>query len=322
MTGTLRCVAAIGIAAGFGLSGAHASITGVYDISFDRTRSGLSGGLTAQASTAGTLIGNYDPVENPTGTRTKPGLFGTFGSTENVAVPVTLGGTLGGPIATPTTGGLRLDAGSEGVGSVSGLSADLLGGGSLALPLSITLSTEAFRTRTPTFLYPGGIPITVPLGEATVTQLLFEQIGAAPATLTKQPDGSTLLESAVVALFTVRMDLLGNPVDIPGAPVVIPISASLREQNGALAFSQSRPIDLGQTANPDVELPAIPFALPTLTPDTPANVILSLRLSEISAALNGAWTVSGDGVLVPAPSALLAALLGVSAISSRRRRGT
>jgi hypothetical protein len=62
-----------------------------YQFVINPAPSGISGTLSTSLDTTGTLIGNYDETSNPTGTRTKPGLFGTFAPTENVPVPATVG---------------------------------------------------------------------------------------------------------------------------------------------------------------------------------------------------------------------------------------
>ncbi|MFX4717804.1 hypothetical protein ABTB07_23170, partial [Acinetobacter baumannii] len=59
------------------------------------------------ANTQGTLVGNYDPDTNPTGTRTKPGVFGSFGPTENVPVNVSIGAAIGGNINRQASGTFR-----------------------------------------------------------------------------------------------------------------------------------------------------------------------------------------------------------------------
>src|SRR3954470_3106618 len=73
------------------------------------TPSGLTTtNASVSANTSGTLIGNWDATTNPTGTRTKPGLFGTFGDTENVAVPATISFATSGAPSVPLGGGFRM----------------------------------------------------------------------------------------------------------------------------------------------------------------------------------------------------------------------
>src|SRR4051812_7529727 len=55
-----------------------------YDFLIDPAGSPADVALDISAKTSGTLVGDYDPLANAAGTRTKPGVFGTFGATENV----------------------------------------------------------------------------------------------------------------------------------------------------------------------------------------------------------------------------------------------
>jgi hypothetical protein len=80
-----------------GAAGAlHLAPAQLYDFNVVAPPSGISGNLAISARTQGTLVGNYDPDTNPNGTRTKPGLFGSFDPTENVPVEVRIGAAIGG----------------------------------------------------------------------------------------------------------------------------------------------------------------------------------------------------------------------------------
>jgi hypothetical protein len=70
------------------LSGASVSAQRKYDFLMYPADSDLNVRVSVQSFTSGTLVGNYNPNTNPTGTRTKPGIFSSFGPTENVPVPV------------------------------------------------------------------------------------------------------------------------------------------------------------------------------------------------------------------------------------------
>src|SRR4051812_21226103 len=85
----MRCTALLAIViASFARLSTSASTS--YDFVLQPTSGLTTTSASATAKTSGTLIGDWDAVTNPTGTRTKPGLFGTFGDTENVAVPATI----------------------------------------------------------------------------------------------------------------------------------------------------------------------------------------------------------------------------------------
>jgi hypothetical protein len=91
-----------------GAAGAlHLAPAQQYDFNVVAPPSGISGNLAISARTQGTLVGNYDPDTNPNGTRTKPGLLGSFDPTENVPVNVSIGAAIGGNINRQASGTFR-----------------------------------------------------------------------------------------------------------------------------------------------------------------------------------------------------------------------
>lgn len=295
----------------------------IYDFTIDPQRSGIDVLIGAGAQTAGTLIGNYDIKNNPTGTRTKPGLFGSFGSTENVAVDVELGLALAGRVNTRSSGAFRFTLDTEArTVTTAGYGADLLNGGSANLPLNIRLLTDSFRTRNPDSTYIGGIPIELPIGEVALTRLAARQVDG-PSVGVLTPLGGNEYDFA--AIFTVEIDaaidLLGNPFELP--PVALPfgfqgrlILDGLTAQLTSLAV-----IDFSEVDNPNLMLPQFPFDLPTILPPGQfAHVLFDLLLEEVSFSMNGSLDTYADGRLVPAPGAAGLLLLGVSMAAMRRRR--
>ncbi|MBM4109330.1 MAG: hypothetical protein FJ255_11090 [Phycisphaerae bacterium] len=271
----------------------------------DRSVSGIDAQLSVRGDTAGTLIGDYDAKTNPEGTRTKPGLFGTFGATENVAVPTTVDVSFGGRINTDSTGtfDVRLDV-AGGTAEISNYSADLLGGRTIRLPLTVTLSFQTFRTRNPTFTYLG-IPLPIPLGEADVTAMTLTQVGSqGPGTLVQTgPDTYDTLLLPIVEI-TAEGSFLGQPFSIPGAPTVLPIEGVLTITPGGATIAGSRPIDFSDAQALNQALPQMPLALPTATTGVTANVLLDLVLESISSTFAGTQTVRATGVPIPCPADL------------------
>src|SRR5262245_28196743 len=166
------CVAVLSVA---GIASAGPVLPYEFQVATDL--SGLNADISLTAATDGTLIGNWDPVNNPTGTRTKPGLFGPFGPDENVPVPLSLGGTIGGPAQTSSSGsfGLAVDLVNNAV-ILTNYLMNFLNSGPLDLPASVTLDFDSFRTRNPTSIVPG-IPVTLPIGAATVSKFSVMQVG-------------------------------------------------------------------------------------------------------------------------------------------------
>lgn len=294
-----------------------------YDFTLDMQRSGVDLAVDAGALTIGTLIGNWDLNSNPAGTRTKPGLFGSFGAEENVAVDLELGLRLRGRVNTRSAGAFRFALDTQaGTVATSGYSVDLLAGGSANLPLTISLLTDSFRTRNPSSTYIGGIPIDLPIGDVTLTRLTATQIDG-PSVGVLTPLGGNEYDFA--ALFSVEIeaafDLLGNEFILPATPFPFGFQGRLTLNGGSAELMSLDAIDLSQVTNPDLALPQFPFDLPTILPpgDT-AHLLFDLLLSEVALSMNGSYETYANGTLVPAPGAAGLLLLGMGAVVGRRRR--
>lgn len=313
---------AVGLVAACGLASASlGDIIAEYDFTYVPSQSGLAATVSSGLSASGTLIGNYDEVNNPAGTRTKPGFFGPFGATENVAVNVSnLGAGLNGNLNTDTQGAFKL-AFDTAAGTVTmrDWAANFLGNGAASLPVTVSLSTETFRTRNPTFLYPG-VPISIPIGQAQITALSLAQAGPSIGTIT--PTGANTYDFNVATLvnLTLSASVLGQTFDLPGGAAIPFGFAGSMTVNGNMAqVTALTPIAFDQTQNPNQVLPQFALALPTLDPNAPANVLLDLTLSEIGAQLDGNITTLANGVLIPAPGVMgVIGLVGV--VGVRRRR--
>lgn len=312
-------VAACGMA--LACSAALGDIVAEYDFSYVPSQSGLAATVTSGLSASGTLIGNYDEVNNPTGTRTKPGLFGPFGATENVAVAVNnLGAGLNGNLNTGTQGAFKL-AFDTAAGSVTmrDWNANFLGNGPASLPVTISLSTETFRTRNPTFLYPG-LPISIPIGQAQITAMSLTQAGPSIGTITQTGANTYDFNVATLVNLTLSASVLGQTFDLPGgAAIPFGFAGSMTINGDAAQVTALTPIAFDQTQNPDQVLPQFALDLPTLDPDAPAHVLLDLTLSEIGASIDGNITTLANGVLIPSPAGLVViGLVGVVGVKRRR----
>ena len=309
-----------GIAIGLVGTSAASAVPQVYDFVINQRTSGIDATVTNTLNTAGTLIGDYDATSNPTGTRTKPGLLGSFGNTENVAVPVTLAGGLSGHSVSHTSGGfgLAIDTATGGL-SISNFGANLLAGGSLRLPATITLSYDTFRTRSPSSTYIGGFPITLPFGEADVTALTMQQIGPASlGTVTQTAVNTFDFTATVLVQTTASLSLFGNTFDIPGAPSAILLQGQIVLSGEHATLASLNTLDLSNSQDINQALPQFAFGLPTiLPPGSTANVLFDLNVSSISSSISGDNSINADGVLVPAPAACVL-LLGAAGLRRRR----
>lgn len=285
---------------------ATAEVSGQYRFTYLPTQSGLNATLSATVSTSGTMIGNYDAAANPTGTRTKPGIFGSFGSTENLPVAVQdLSVAAEGQVATQTMGSFDLQCDSTtGVASVTGLSINALSSGSISIPFSISLFTEAFRTRSPTATYPS-IPLEIPVGSVTVTQLDFAQAGPATGSITSIDGVQFEVSVTVPVTLSLTATVLDQVIEVTDGPVVQLALAGVASFAGNSAtLSASTPLQFQQVETPAEPLPAFDLPLPTTNPDTPANLVASLVLDEIGVSLLGQLSSSatGERIVPPCPA--------------------
>jgi len=287
-----------------------------WTLTVDPAVSQTDGSSTVASDLAGFLIGDFDPETNPDGTSTLPGIFGGSG---NQPVDLTLDLAIGGPFAGGVSGGLQaLGDPASGELTLSGLSLDLLSGSAPPLPLTVTVLFETFRTFNPDSLFPGGIPLEVPLGEATVSSLEALQIGAALVTATPAGKNSYTLAGEVSLLLFAEVSALGDVLLLPPVAVTVPLEASGITIDGkgvatlslGFAFAVSEE-DTGPFEEPVLD--GVPFDLPTVFPPgdiagveftaTPESVSTSISLT-IGLVASGPQDVpatpgdaNGDGVV-------------------------
>jgi hypothetical protein len=262
-----------------------------YRFTIDPTRSGLQGDVSFRLFTDGYLIGNYDQATNPTGTRTKPGLFGGFGATENLPVPSRPEFALGGPALLRTSGTVDIEFGGL-TATVSGYDADWLSNGPLELPAEVRIVSDAFRTRNPTFIYP---PLSLPieLGAAQVTKFRVTQ--TAPSAAIVSGFGNVKWISAVLPV-AVQLETEFQGQTFPSefeATYTLTVSVALQ---GNTAVILANPTGQSQVFEAPINqpLPPIPFPLPT-TGD-PANVVFHLTLTQARGTLQGTFRFGATGV--------------------------
>lgn len=293
-----------------------------YAFSLDASQSGFLGKASARALTSGTLIGDYDVDTNPTGTRTKPGILGSFGATENVDVPVTLGPELGGDVDSSAAGGFQMSLDLiAGTVELANYEVDLLADGPVSLPASVTLEYSSFRSRSPDSLFIGGIPIAIPIGSADLVSLRATQaIAGSVGTLTPAgPNAYDFTVATVVQLEGEFTSPLGSTT-IPGIPLPLVIQGQLSLSGLEASLLAMTPLMFDPTANPNMTIPQFGFGLPTiLPPGGTANVLFDLSLSEIATSLVGTQTLVANGRLIPEP-ACAGWLLVATMIMARCRR--
>lgn len=300
--------------------GAASAQIGEYDFNFNAATSGISGTITSGLATTGTLVGNYNATDNPTGTRTKPGLFGTFGPTENVAVPVSLGGGLNGDLDSATSGAFRFDVNTAtGQLSLLNYEADFLSGGSLDVPVTVSMEFDTFRTRSPSSTYIGGIPLTLPIGSASVTSFGVRQVGPSLGTVVANQTGGFDFVVAPLVELTLSFSLLGNDFTLPVGTVPFALAGQLSFDGDSARVDSLSPLEFSQAFQVNQAIPQFAFDLPTvLPPGGTASLLFDLTLNSISADFAGQLETHATGRLVPAPGSALILMIGN--VMLRRRR--
>ncbi len=252
--------------------------------------------MSIGVDTHGFWIGNHDPVTNPGGTRTIPGLFGGSG---NSPINVAIGMSVAGASTTHPAGSFVMDV-NTGTFTIDGLSLDLLGGQTITLPMEVTVLYDTFHTANPSALFPGGVPITIPLGDAEVTMLTAAQSGNGGGTLVPGPGlGEFIVAGVVPTMLTVEASALGSPISSNPLPVALAIAGTLVVSGNSAVLSASTMIDVQQVIPGPIPGPqAAPFALPTvLPPGNAANLLLTLDIDQIDFAFGGTIDLAANGVL-------------------------
>lgn len=296
----------------------------LYDFNVVAPPSGISGNLAISARTQGTLVGNYDQTNNPNGTRTKPGInpFDPFGPTENVPVNVSIGAAIGGNINRQASGTFRatVDGGNNTI-TFENLSLNFLANGTATLPVTLTLAGQSFRTRNPssTYILPSQ-GISFPIGTVNLSQFTAVQTGVGAGVLTPAGVDTYDFTAGVLVDLTLAANLLGNPL-AQTIPFVLPLQGQVVVQGNSAVITSLQQLNFSQSFNPNLDLPAFEFGLPTiLPPGLTANLIFDLTLEEIGFEVDLDINLRAEGTLVPEPASVSALGLGLTALLLRRRR--
>jgi len=240
----------------------------------------------------GTLIGNYDATTNPSGTQTRPGLFGGSGNN-----PINFTSTIVGDVgfSVSPTGTFTMELTPMG-GSISGLELDLTGGIAQEFGITLNINYQTFRTFAPNSTFIGGFTIPIPLAGGEVSSVIVTQTGPAPM-IVGMPDAEGTPFMALVPVdIVLTAQFTGVPIGGKPQPAVLPLMGRYTVEGSAITISSSLSLP-EETVNLPA-LPAIenqPLPLPTiLPPGGTANLLL-----------NGAFT---GGTFSTGLSATLAAV--------------
>jgi hypothetical protein len=264
----------------------------------------FTGNFSGSAPFAGTLIGNYNQVTNPGGTRTLPfNIFGTRApAPANNSRTISGTGTTGGPVAGVPTGSYALNVNtSAGTVTLQGLSADLLGNSPVpSFEIDAQLTYQSFLTAAPNYSYPFLVAIPFAFGVAEIAEITTVQDTAATTTLT--PNGPGLYTFSVGVPMT-----LNATVSFQGAPttysreLTVTTTGTINVNTGASTLNFA----VNDTQNDTTPIPAgenVPFDLPPLSgTGAPASLLLTLTVNGVNSTLATNVNLAGTGV-TPCPA--------------------
>ena len=288
------------VAAGMSAAVAASAAAQTYVFTIDTRDSFVDTSLAVSTPLAGTLIGNFDATNNPTGTKTIPGLFGGSGNNP-IAYSATLSG--GAAATTPPNGGFTMAIDVNALtATISGLSLDLLGGDAIGFDVAVTINYSTFHTQSPSAIFPGGFDVTLPLGQiATVDVLTATQTGDGAGVLVPTSPGIYTLTAAVAVDIVANATVNGQPIG-DGTPfaAIVPIV-------GTLDLTQIAPTVTLQLMNSIMQTTPIdaqafenqPFDIPTvLPPGGTAHLLLSGTVTELTFDATSDIDVTAVGELV------------------------
>ncbi len=271
-----------------------------YAFVVDSPSSSMVGDVSADAHLSGTLIGNYDQVTNPTGTRTLD--WNIFGI--RPPPPTNISKTFSGPVTstgTPNTNPdgaftLAVDTTALTV-TLSGLASDLVGTSpDPVFPINITLTYQSFLTANPNYSYPFLLPIPVKLGDAVLTRLDLAQNEPASGPLTPAGGGSYTFSLSVSVTLTPELLFNGSPVS--GAPAVqtVTINGAVTPAGATAAATLTTTVSQSSSSTTPEPLPPLPVPLPPPSgTGDPANIIMSATINNSSTDITADVSLVGAG---------------------------
>lgn len=256
-----------------------------YRVEVTPSRTAYLGPFTLFAPGSGTLVGDFDPIANPTGTRTKPGDSGPFGPEDNIPVPASPWLVHTGDIDSLILGGFdfEVDAFFELV-RVTGMDLDLLQRGDLDLDMDATGSYETFRTRSPEGLFPAGSIAGTPIPEGRFTSLTFTQTAMAEGSY--GPTGPTTggFDVIVPGVINGTLDIAGSPVGLPMVPATLALSGEVTQFDDSIRIHATAILG-GDARGAGGQAWSAPIELPV--PDgggSVAGLLASATIDRITAA--------------------------------------
>lgn len=264
-------------------------------LSIDANASEVDGVFEQVIHMPGTLIGNFDAKTNPEGTSTLPGVWGGSG---NQPIDCELEPMLGGPYLGPCSGELAIDLDSAAnMMTLEDLRIDAFEEGPASFPLSMGILFETFRTFAPDSLFPGGVPVDIPIGEGSITAMRIEQQVALDIALVSAGDGHWTFAANIPVLVTVEAEILGSPTGPVPLAAMLSLAGTLEASGGGLDFQASASWESEETVDdPPLSFVDIPFEAPTIIPPgQTAHLLLSAGADSATSTNTGMLYLEAHG---------------------------
>ena len=283
-------LAALGLAAVAGAAGVS------YDVSIVGSQSSIDSTTDLSVPLTGTFIGNYDATANPTGTKTIPGLFGGSGNNP-IGYSATFDAT--GGFTTSPAGGFAMTIDTATLSFTLGsLAIDFLDGDNPGVDATLNINYSTFHTQNPTGIFPGGVTIPVPLGQALLTDLTATQTGSSVAGILV-PSGKNTYTFATAVPVDLLATIEANGQVFGGTPVpfALPIAGTVVfggenvviTLSGTNTFEQTQPIDPPATfADQAIDLPTV------LPPGGTAHLLFGGSIASLTVSQTLAFDIVAD----------------------------
>lgn len=275
----------------------------------DSSQSSIEGTFEQSTFLPGTLIGNWDAVENPEGTSTIEGVWGGSG---NNFIPCELTPTLGGPFDSICSGSVSIepDAVFEML-TVDGFVLSAFNDAPGTFQVTLGMLYETFRSVQPDSLYPGGIQVDIPLGEGSLDVLQFEQVVSAQTKLIPAGDKTWSFVADIPVTVTMEMTVFETPSGPIVTPGLLQLTGTLVKKGNAYEFTASTSIGSKEfIEDVPIEFENVPFEAPTIIPSGQiAHLLLSAQAEYATLTMQTniqitavgevatAGDVNGDGVV-------------------------
>ncbi len=297
--GSIGSIGSVGFVASLasGLVASVALAGGVdYAVTIVTSQSSIDSDTSLSVPLAGTFMGDWDPVTNPNGTRTLPGLFGGSGNN-----PISYSATFvaDGTFSTVPSGDFVMTIDTETLSfTLGGLALDFLSGETAGVDATLNINYATFRTVNPNALFPGGITIPVPLGVATLTELSAAQTGAAVAgVLVPQGKQSYTFATAVPVDLLATIEANGQVFGGEPVPFALPIAGTITfgGESVVITLTGTNAIEEVVPIDPPATFTDQPIALPTvLPPGGTANLLFDGSIASINLAQSLTFDIVAD----------------------------